>query len=90
MTIERLYQIYKTTGCGEEVLLSSIDTDERHTLNRIRKLEDVRKDIRQEYDDSTDIDNYISMLKYSYLDRNVKSSQEIVSVNGISKVVNNI
>ena len=90
MTVERLYQIYKTTGCGEEVLLSSIDTDERHTLNRIRKLEDVRKDIRQEYDDSTDIDNYISMLKYSYLDRNVKSSQEIVSVNGISKVVNNI
>ena len=90
MTVERLHQIYKTTGCGEEVLLSSIDTDERHTLNRIRKLEDVRKDIRQEYDDSTDIDNYISMLKYSYLDRNVKSSQEIVSVNGISKVVNNI
>ena len=90
MTVERLYQIYKTTGCGEEVLLSSINTDERHTLNRIRKLEDVRKDIRQEYDDSTDIDNYISMLKYSYLDRNVKSSQEIVSVNGISKVVNNI
>ena len=90
MTVERLYQIYKTTGCGEEVLLSSIDTDERHTLNRIRKLEDVRKDIIQEYDDSTDIDNYISMLKYSYLDRNVKSSQEIVSVNGISKVVNNI
>lgn len=90
MTVERLYQIYKTTGCGEEALLSSINTDERHALNRIRKLEDVRKDIRQEYDDSTDIDNYISMLKYSYLDRNVKSSQEIVSVNGISKVVNNI
>ena len=35
--------------------------------------------------------NYdISKLKYSCLDRNVKSSQEIVSVNGISKVVNNI